>query len=89
MSPMKTWQVSPQPPTPAELLRLTVGFRRRQVAARVGICRRTLQRIEQGLTWGKPETLQNIAEVLGVDLEAYVVAILQSWRQEQDRKRAA
>jgi transcriptional regulator with XRE-family HTH domain len=81
--------VPAKPPTPAELLRLTVGFRRRQVASRVGIALRTLERIERGLTWARPETLQRIAEVLGVEAEAYVIAALQSWRQGQSRKRVA
>ena len=86
---MKTWQVSPNPPTPAVLLRLSLGFRRGQVASFVGISFRTLERIERGIAWGRPETLQRIAEVLGVELEAYVVAVVQTWRQTQARRKAA
>jgi len=86
---MKTWQVSPNPPTPAELIRLALGFRRGQVASLVGISLRTLERVERGVAWGRPETLQRIAEALGVELEAYVIAVLQSWRQTQTRKTKA
>ena len=86
---MKTWQVSPNPPTPAELVRLSRGFRRKQVAALVGVCFRTLERVERGVVWGRPETLQRIADVLGVELEAYVIAVLQSWRQTQARRTKA
>jgi transcriptional regulator with XRE-family HTH domain len=86
---MKTWQVSARPPTPAELIRLSLGFRRRQIASLVGIASRTLERVERGVAWGRPETLQRIAEVLGVELEAYVIAVLQSWRQTQARQTSA
>lgn len=86
---MTTWQVPPKPPTPAVLLRLSVGFRRKQVASLVGISFRTLERVERGVAWGRPETLQRIAEVLGVELEAYVIAVVQSWRQTQVQKKAA
>lgn len=70
-------------------MRLSLGLRRRQVARMIGISFRTLERIEQGRTWGKPETLQRIAEVLGVDPEVYVVAVLRSWQQARARKKAA
>ncbi len=89
MASMTTWQVSPNPPTPAELIRLSLGFRRGQIASLVGISFRTLERVERGVAWGRPETLQRIAEVLGVELEAYVIAVLQSWRQTQARKKTA
>lgn len=85
---MKTGYVPLNPLTPAELRR-SLGFRRRQVASRVGISLRTLERIEHGHTWGRPETLQRIAELLGVEPEVYVIAVLQSWRQKQSRKKAA
>ena len=89
MACMKTWQVPPHPPTPAELLRLSRGFRRKQLASLGGVCLRTLWRVERGAAWGRPETLQRIADVLGVELVAYVIAVLQSWRQRQARKTKA
>ena len=86
---MQTWRVTPKSPTPAELLRLTAGFRRPEVAVTAGICSETLERLERGLTWGKPETLQRIAQALGVDPNTYVLAVFQTWRQAQARKKAA
>ena len=86
---MTTRRVSPKPPTPAELLRLNAGIRRPYLAITVGICSETLKRLERGLTWSKPETLQRIAAALGVDLDTYVLAVLHTWRQAQARKRAA
>ena len=83
---MNTRRVTPKPPLPAELMRLSLGLRRRQVAKVIGISFRTLERIEQGRTWGRPETLRSIAEVLGVDPEVYVVAALRSWQQAKARK---
>jgi len=70
---MKTWHVPPKPPTPAELIRLAAGFRRPHLAATTGLCSKTLERLERGLTWGKPETLVRIAVALGVDPEAYAL----------------
>jgi transcriptional regulator with XRE-family HTH domain len=86
---MKTCRVPPRPPTPAELLRLTAGFRRPYLASTAGICSETLKRLERGLTWGKPETLERIAEALGVDPEIYALAVFQTWRHAQSQKRAA
>jgi len=84
---MKTWHVPPKPPTPAELIRLAAGFRRPHLAATTGLCSKTLERLERGLTWGKPETLVRIAVALGVDPEAYALAIFRTWRQAQAQKK--
>jgi transcriptional regulator with XRE-family HTH domain len=75
-------------PSLAELLRVSADLRRPDVAARAGICAKTLERIERGLCWGQAETLQRIAEVLGVDPEVYVVAAFQARRQTLARKKA-
>jgi transcriptional regulator with XRE-family HTH domain len=76
-------------PSLAELLRVSAGLGRAPVAAHAGICSKTLERIERGLCWGQPETLQRIAEALGVDPDVYVVAALQAWRQAHARKKDA
>jgi transcriptional regulator with XRE-family HTH domain len=86
---METPCVSPKPPTPAELIRLRIGYRRPAIAKRAGICRKTLERVERGLNWSQPSTVERIAEALGVDPEVYFLAVFQSWRQEQAVKRAA
>lgn len=75
-------------PSLAELLRVSTGLRRPAVAARAGISFRTLERIERGICWGQAETLQRIAEALGVDPEVYVVAAFQARRQALARKKA-
>lgn len=85
---METRQV-PKPPTPAELLRRRTGFRRSQVATRAGISSKTLERIERGVRWSQAQTLERIADALGVDPEVYVIAAFRSWQRAQARKRAA
>jgi transcriptional regulator with XRE-family HTH domain len=85
---MTTHHVTAKPPLPAELIRLSLGLRRRQIARMIGISFKTLERIERGLTWGKPETLRRIAEALGVDPEVYMVAVLRSWQQAKARNAA-
>lgn len=86
---MPTAPVPPKAPTPAELIRLKTGYRRPTIAAKAGVCRKTLERVERGLKWSQPGTLQRIAEALGVDPEVYFLAVFRSWQQEQARKRAA
>lgn len=88
MFSMATPQV-PTPPTPAELLRLRTGSRRPQVATRAGISTKTLERVERGHNWGQADTLERIAEALGVDPEVYFIAVFRSWQRAQARKRAA
>lgn len=89
MFPMKTRQVPSRSPTPAELLRLSKGLRCPLLATRAGISSKTLQRVERGLRWGQAETLERIADALGVDPEVYVIAVFRSWQRTQARKTAA